>query len=494
MRSFDSYQDRHDDLRATLRARLGDDLVSCDERDLAAHAEDGFGAHRPRPSWLAAHAPQPAAVVRPRATADVAALLRLANECGFAVVPYGGGTGLMGGAVPSSNERRPVVSLAMPAMRRIREVRPADRLVWAEAGATLAQVDEALRPHGLMVGHDPWTFNLATVGGAIGTDGLGYLGGRYGGMGDQTLAVEAVLPTGAVIVTRPAGKHSTGLDLRGLFAGTEGTMGVVTAAALRAFPIPEERLLRGYAFPGFERGLEVVAAMTGIGLAPALLDYGQSFPPPPIAALRRFFAGPARSEGARLMLGFEGFREGARAEAERADRICREQGGAPLGDDDARSFWEGRHATADRFADRRAGRVVDGLFRLARNVRFDFVHVALPASRVGPYWRAARELCGREGVHVVEAGLWARPGLFSLALVKASRSARATEEGLAATVDALLRLALEHGGSMEYCHGVGVRLAHLMAEEHGQDGLEAMRAIKRALDPAGVLNPGKLGL
>lgn len=480
-----------DDIIAALRAVAGGGAVSISERDLAMHAEDGFGAHRPRPAGVAP--PQrPFAVVRPESTECVAAIVRLANERRFAIVPYGGGTGLMGGATPAA----PAVSLAFDGMRRIREVRTADRFVWAEAGATLAQVDDALRPHGLMAGHDPWTFNIATVGGAISTDGLGYLGGRYGGMGAQTLAIEAVLPTGDIVRTRPIGKHSTGLDLRALFVGAEGTHGIVTAAALRAFPIPELRLLRGYTFPRFEAGLDAIGAMAAIGLEPALLEFGQTFVPSPAGLVRRLLGrGPIISDGdIELYLGFEGFREATVASAARASGICEAGGGAPMPPEAPARFWEQRHAAADRFVQRRAGQVAESFFRVARNVRFDFVHVALPASSVRDYWERAQAVCAASGVRIVEAGLWTGPELFSLALLKAGRSARDVNDGLVATVDALLLLAHEFDGSMEYCHGVGSRLAHLMEAEHGATGLAALRSVKRALDPNGVVNPGKLGV
>ena len=166
--------------------------------------------------------------MRPVSAAQTAAALVICREAGVSVVPYGAGTGLMGGA-------RSVRAGVVLDTRRLAsiEVAAADRLVWAGAGAVLADVDAALSEHGLGLGHDPWTFPVATVGGALSTNGLGYTGGRYGGIADQALALEVVLPDGAVLRTKPVGRHSSGPDLARLFIGAEGTLGVITAAALR---------------------------------------------------------------------------------------------------------------------------------------------------------------------------------------------------------------------------------------------------------------------
>src|SRR2546428_5904796 len=127
-------------------------------------------------------------------------------------------------------------------------------LVRAGAGATLAQVNAALAPHRLMLGHDPWTVGAATVGGALATNGLGYLGARAGSFGAQVRALEAVLADGTIVRTRPSPARSTGLDLARLLVGTEGTLGIVTEATLAVLPAPEERIVHGHRLPDFAAG------------------------------------------------------------------------------------------------------------------------------------------------------------------------------------------------------------------------------------------------
>lgn len=460
-----------------LRAELGPGRVDARKSAREERMLDALGPSRGFRDDGAEPA-LPLAVVFPRSPQEVAATLRVASETGTAVVAYGGGTGLMGGA----RSVRPGVVIDLRFLDRIREVDPDAGYAWVEAGAVIDRVNRALEPHGVTLGHDPWTVSLATVGGAISTNGLGFLGGAYGSMGDQTLAVEVALADGTLLRTRPVVPRSTGFDLTRLFVGTEGVFGIVTAAALRVVPIPEERRLFGFRFDRFDDGFEAIMALRRSGVTPAVLDYGDRF------AYRDGSSVPAVAEPPTLYLGFEGARPVVDAEAELAEAVCRDRGGVPLAQDEVQRFWDQRHDIAERFAAsrrlrRRGGWRPDGAF--------DYVHVSLPASRVLGYRERAMNLALSAGVHVLETGLWTGPGLFSLTL--AAPAAPDAIDRMSAVVDECLRLALAVGGSIEYCHGIGVRLAHLMREEHGT-GLDLLRALKAGLDPKGILNPGKQAL
>src|SRR6266702_8152948 len=141
----------------------------------------------------------------------------------------------MGGARPGPQS----LVIDFRRLRRIRRVDTISCTVTAEAGIVLEERDRRLRKRRLSLGHDPWSRPRATLGGAIGTNGIGYAGYLRGTMGDQVLGLEAVLADGTFVRTRPAARSTTGLDMKRLFIGTEGTMGVVTAATLRVFPVPE---------------------------------------------------------------------------------------------------------------------------------------------------------------------------------------------------------------------------------------------------------------
>lgn len=457
-----------DELRAVLPA----DGVSVDREEREAYGHDALGGGRgfaeDGMEALAA-----LAVVRPRSTEEVAAVVRIAAQRRVPVVPYGAGSGLMGGA----RSIAPSIVLDVARMNRVREVRAGDHVVWAEAGCVLSDVDAALAPHGLMLGHDPWTFGVATVGGALSTNGLGFLAGKYGSMGEQVLAVEAVMPDGTVVRTRAVRPRSTGVHLDRLFVAAEGTMGIVTAAAVRAFPLPESRELRGWRFATFAAGFEAILTMRRAVIMPTVLDFGDH--------------PSAGSAEATLYLGFDGFREEVEACLLRSSDVCRGAGGAAVAQREVDEFWQSRHAIAERFAQARAARAHAP--RPGDRRSFDYVHVALPVSEVLEYRRAALLIARGSGVDVLETGLWVSPSLFSVTLMTSGSEPDGQRRRMANATDELLRRAQEVGGSMEYCHGAGVRLGHLMADEHGA-GLEVMRALKRAIDPNAIMNPGKLAL
>ena len=444
-----------------LATRFGPSRVRTDEALLAVMACDAL-----HPSRLpAGTAPgRPLCVVEPLCTSEVQAVLQLANRHRVAVIPLGGGSGLMGGAASAT----PAVVLDL---RRMAEVcvRPADRMAEAGAGATLAAVNAAARPHGLMCGHDPWTLSVATVGGTIATNSLGYLGGKYGAMGDQVLGLEAVLPSGEVVVTRAVEKSSTGPALHRLFIGAEGCFGVVTKATVRLFSVPQARLLEGWEFSDFGAGFEAIEALLQAGIRPGLLEFGDDDPE------------AGHDPPASLYLSYEGPEAVASAEAGVGREICRLIDGRELHPTEVRDFWDQRHASGDAYARaRQAGQ------RRGRP-EVDYVHVALPPGQVLPYRRESLEFLASRGFHVHQTGLWAHAGLFSLVYAGGS---------MADTLEAherLLVMAQDAGGAMEYCHGVGLRLAPLMDREHG-NGLALLRRLKHELDPNAIMNPGKLGL
>jgi FAD/FMN-containing dehydrogenase len=342
-------------------------------------------------------------------------------------------------------------------------------MVRAGAGATLARVDQALAAHGLMLGHDPWTVAVATVGGALSTNGLGYLGARAGSFGDQVSGIEAVLADGRVVRTPVSPARSTGLDLARLLVGTEGTLGFITEATLAALPRPEERLIRGYELPSFAAGVGLAATLRRRGVRFACLELSaEDLPPAP----------------ASMLLVFDGLAGEAALHAERAAALGAEVGGVPRSEADAEAQWNARHVIAERWAAHR-GRPPG-----AGGGEFDYAHVGVPLHALDAVRGVAHACVRRHRLRLVEEGLWHRPELYSIVVAGPPGSADAVR----ATIDAVCVAAQDAGGTMEYCHGVGWKLAHLVGREHGAAGLDVMRRVKAALDPAGIMNPGKGGL
>ena len=247
-------------------ARITTDATRLDELSWDALNE---GRMHPR------HRPQlaaPLCSVTPVSTAEVQRIVRLANAERLSIVPFGGGSGLMGGALSI----RPSIVLDLRRMNDIGAVDGEARSVRAEAGVVLEALDHRLNQAGYILGHDPWTVPVATVGGAISTNSVGYRAGVYGSMGDQVLGLEAVAPSGEIFRTRAVAKHSAGIDLNSLLIGGEGCFGVITAATLRIFPKPEVQLLSGYLFSAFESGYRAIQKMFQRRLRPAMLDFGDN--------------------------------------------------------------------------------------------------------------------------------------------------------------------------------------------------------------------------
>jgi len=445
--------------------RISTDAVQLDELSWDALSEGRIHPH---------HYPQlqsPICVVRPQSTDEVRRIVQFANAEKISIVPFGGGSGLMGGALSI----RPGMVVDMRAMNRILEIDVEARAARVQSGVVLESFDEKLHDAGFILGHDPWTVPVATVGGAISTNSVGYRAGIYGSMGEQVLGLEAVMPSGEILRTRAVSKHSAGLDLNALLIGAEGCFGIITEATVRIFPRPETRLFSGYLFSSFEQGYAAIQQMFQRRLRPAMLDYGDDE--------------DRHDPGALLYLVFEGNEAIVATEEKQTATICADHGGKPLSRREPEEFWRGRHEIARRFMSNRRQRRErgrDGVYR-------DWIHVALPASKVLAFKRAAQEVIKQRNVRLQESGLWVQPELFSMRLGADDDDTPNAQLALEETIEELLRLVQQIGGSMEYTHGVGVKLAPLMAEEHGY-GLEVMQQIKRALDPNNIMNPGKMGL
>ena len=466
------------ELVESLTLVLGQDNLSTRENDLERYSTDALTPFR---AFKAASAIQRSAdvVVTPGCLQQVVDVVALAREFKVPVVPYGGGTGVMGGALPVEGG----IVMNMKGLNRVLEINPTDRTARVEAGVVLEDVVYALAEHGLTLGHDPWSVPIATVAGAISTNGVGYRAASYGPMGEQVMGLEVVLPDGRVLTTRSVPKYSSGPNLNHLFIGAEGVFGVITKATLRVFRQPETRSFATVGFESFDQGFTAVAELFALGLRPTLIDLTEE-----------------RDQEVRLYMMYEGYREGVSAQKRRSLRVCTSFGGKDLGGSESIDYWEARYSTGEMYRKE--------MLNQPRSVRwqrrgrgFDYLHMALPVSQVLDYRRRSEEVLTSRGVKVIEYAIWTQPELFSMLLVPAAGldadgppSEAVTEQflgNLGEAVDEVLSLAQDMGGSMEYCHGVGVKLAHLLPREMGV-GFDVAKAIKQALDPDNIMNPGKL--
>ena len=410
---------------------------------------------------------RPMAIVRPSSAADVATTMREASALGVPVVPRGGGTGVMGAAIPIADS----LVLDLGAMNRVLNLDAADLIARVEPGVILGDLAREAESRGLLFAHDPWSQPIATVGGAVETNGVGYLAAGYGVMGDQVRGLEVVLPTGEIVSWNSAAKEP-GPALWRLFVGAEGTLGALTRVDVQLFPQPETRRFGAYRFPTFADGFHAITQIRAVGLRPTMIDYEES-------------GGMPLESSANLYLAFDGPPSVTRAALAAANAICRDHQAFSRGRRAADRFWHHRHDSAYQFV-RRPWTTPPS----SAGPGWVYANVAVPASRVLDYCAQVVEIGRRHGVDVVSFGIWGRPEFVSFTMEGERGGSDRGPLGKAA--DEALRLARDLGGSIEYCHGVGLRFAHLLPEQGAAYSL--LRRVKAMLDPPCVMNPGKLGL
>ena len=455
----------------SLSRALGAENILTDSYDLDCYSGDALSPYR---AFGAERSFERLAdvVVRPGSATEVSTVLTLANESRTPVIPYGGGTGVMGGTVPTVGG----IVLDLQRMNKIISVNPTDMTAEVEAGVVLEDLENLLFELGLMPGHDPYSVPIATVAGTISTNGVGYRAGAHGTMGDQVVALEAVLPTGQVMRTRAVPNQSSGPSLKNLFIGSEGVFGVITKACIRVFRLPESQVFQSVAFDTFEQGFNAATEMFALGVRPTLVDLTEE------------------DDGIIFHLIFEGFHEGVAANEKRALQVCSQFGGRMLGPDPTTTYWETRRQSAESYKVSALGKPRSVRWSRWRSRRgSDYLHLGLPISQVLEYRKRCDKIMAKAKLRVTEYAIWSRPEMFSMLIVPETGTTANSRERLGETVQQMLELAQDMGGVMEYCHGVGVKLNHLLAREMGV-GQEVVQAIKQALDPNNIMNPGKLGL
>src|SRR5215469_412365 len=424
--------------------------------------------------------PEPAAVVFPSATPEVATVLAWASNTGTAVIPRGGGSGVCGGAEAGAGS----VVLDLSRMDEITDVDLVSRVVHAQAGVRGDQLEDALAGHGLTVGHYPQSIAISTVGGWIAASSAGQASTGFGAIEDVLLGLTAVLPHGEVLRCRPVPRSAAGPDLRRLLVGSEGTLAVVTEAALacRARPDGWQWLVFGFpSFPTLADGLrEAVRAETGAAI---IRGYDQ-------ADAQLSFGALGHSGGCVGILGFPAGLAGLEDRKQLAVDVVRRAGASDeLSSSYGDHWWEHRNDAVATYQhimgpDRGfgSGVVVDtmeaaGLWSAVPEL-YDGIRGALAT-------HAEAVVCHLS--HLYPSG----SSLYFTFLVKGSDDRDAEARYLAAW-DQAARSCAAAGGSLTHHHGVGRLKSRFLAMELGGTGVDVLTRIKAALDPHGIMNPGGL--
>ncbi len=421
----------------------------------------------------------PDVVVRATSDEEVATTLRLASEAGVPVVPRGGGSGVMGAAVPYAGG----VVLDVSGMNRVVEIDELSLTATVEAGHNGRAFEELLNARGLSFPHFPASAEWASVGGYVAARGSGVLSSRYGKIEDLVVSLRVVTPAGAIIDTVPVPRHAVGPELTQLFVGSEGTLGVITRVTVKLIPIPRHRRFEAVALPTLQAGLDGLREILQRGVRPAVIRFYDA--EASSGSLSPIVGRPLDAPTALLM--FEGEREVADAEAEITLRRLDELGGTRLEPELCSTWWEHR---------------------------YDFYHPphypTLPAmwgtiDAVAPYGtilavydgiRAALAPYAEHGLklrthfsHWYDWGTMVYPRFVIPDASGVEDQAGLYKAIWGAGVEAILAA----GGVINDHHGVGATLAPYLERQWGP-AFGTLRDIKRALDPAGIMNPGKLGL
>ncbi|HEY53303.1 MAG TPA: FAD-binding oxidoreductase, partial [Caldilineae bacterium] len=321
-------------IRSELEEIVGQHFISVDESDKLVYSTDWSWMPQ---MWLdrGEPLPPPDFIVHPGSAEEISEIMDVANKYKMPVVPWGGGSGTQGGALPMFGG----ILLDMKRMNKIIEIDEVSLTVTAEAGINGQQLEWALNEKGLFMPHYAAASNCATLGGYLAPRGTGTISTKYGKAEDMVLRMQVVLPTGEIIRTPHVPQHASGPDWFKLWVGAEGTLGVITEATMRVEYIPEARLLRGILFDDLSNALEAGRRMMTRRLHPFVI---RLYDPESTKSRIKTILG-YEFDGAYMVLGFDGDPDLAALEEQKALEICTELGGQDLGREPGEAWWEHRY-------------------------------------------------------------------------------------------------------------------------------------------------------
>jgi glycolate oxidase len=448
-----------------LRGVVGRDLVLTTPEDLVPYSFDGTAALQQLPGC----------VVFARSAQEVAAVLRLANRTRTPVVTRGSGTGLSGGSVPVPDG----LVLCTVKMDKILEVDRANLTLLAEPGATTQQVAEAAAAAGLFYPPDPGSMKISTIGGNVAENSGGLRGLKYGITRNYVMGLEVVLPDGEILFTgNKCVKDVAGYSLKDLFIGSEGTLGVITRVLLKLIPKPAAKRTMVATFAQMDQAAEAVSAIIAAQIIPCTLEFLDRTTIHCVEDYAKIGL-PLDCE-ALLLMETDGHPAAVAEEAARMEQLCR-----------ARGALEVRVARDDAEAAKLAGARRAAFSALARVAPTTILEDAtVPRSELGRMVRFVESVARKHRLRIGTFGHMGDGNLHPTFLTdernveEMARVHHAFEE----IFDEAIRL----GGTITGEHGVGLAKKSFLPKFAGAAQMRVMRELRRALDPNGILNPGKM--
>ncbi len=450
-------------LLSRLKTILPAGEITFDKQTLADHAGD---------KWFASHRPD--AVAFPRSAKSVSAILRFASTYGIPVTPRGAGHGYVGGCVPL----RGGIVLSLARMNRIKEINAHDFVAVVQPGVVTAELQKAVERKGLFYPPDPASRADNFIGGNIATNAGGPRCLKYGVTRDYVLGLEVALADGTIV--RLGGrthKNKTGFELHRLFVGSEGLLGVVTEATLKLIPLPASRACLAVGFDSMRDAVRSIHAIFEAGFLPAALEIADSFTL--AAAYKRTKSERLRGCHAHLIIELDGQERSVRGEVRDVRRIVAAQ--KPLfietgiGTEQCEAVWKIRREFSYALRD-------TGLTKLNEDV-------VVPRGRLEDLFAFAARLQKKHGLKVACFG-HAGDGNIHVNVMADLNQPGAKKRSQAA-LDELFRQIIAWKGAITGEHGVGIAKQRWWPLAVSPEARELHRQIKRALDPRGILNPGK---
>lgn len=443
--------------------------ISFGEADIAAHSQDAWpvaikwGQQGLQPC-------RPDAVVRPLTANEVSTVLKWAHDTRTPITPWGLGSSVTGACLSEHGG----ITIDLSGMGATLEIDETNLMVTAEAGKRGDVLEAELNARGYTLNHSPQSLDRSTLGGWISTRATGQFSSRYGGIEDLVVSLKAVLPDGTPIETKRTPRAAIGLDTKGLFLGSEGTLGIITEATVRIFPLARERIFEAVSFASVEAGVAVLRGITRAGLKPFLVRYYDEDEARHAMKDRSF-------DSCVLFLGFEG--TGAQAEYDAALELCATHQGKKLGPA-AVEAWMGRRYDFS---------AVENVLAQPGGVAETIEIVDFWDSIEGTYHALKKALAPlADEVLGHFSHVYAQGTSLYMILIGSAADAPAAEARLREIWDVSMRICLERGAAVSHHHGVGLaRLPYIAADLASAHGVNA--AVKAALDPHNIMNRGKLG-
>ncbi|MFI1913601.1 FAD-binding oxidoreductase [Nocardia sp. NPDC020380] len=469
---------------AGLVAVVGAGNVSADHRDRLRHA-----GGKSTPDLLRRRADgeqdAPDAVLFPADHAEVLALLEYCSAHAIAVVPFGGGTSVVGGLDPVRGAFDAVLAVDLRRLDTLTRVDPVSSTATLGAGLTGPQAEELLGAHGLSLGHFPQSFEYASIGGFAATRSSGQASAGYGRFDDMIQHLRIATPQGTLDLGR-APASAAGPDLRELFSGSEGTLGIITEVTLRVHPVPETTAYQAWSFPDFATGAAALRSVIQAGAAPTVMRLSDEAETG-LNLARAGDIGGAPVGGCLAVTTFEGTAAHVAARSAEAAGLLAAAGGTALGETPAKEWEHGRFSAPylrDALLD--AGILCETLETATSWSNLAELKAKVTAAlteSLAVQGAPVLVMCHISHTYPTGASLY-----FTIVGKQADDPIAQWAQAKQAAGDAIIAAS----GTITHHHAVGADHRPWMTAEIGDLGVQVLRAVKQTVDPAGILNPGKL--